>query len=100
MCATVFGVKMWRPKKPRVTTAPCRRASAYTAAPEPTFATQVSAKMTHAFMTPRPDRNAPSATATSAGTGGKMFSMAASVVISAYSGPVGRCSRYATKSVR
>src|SRR5260370_41662347 len=83
----------------RATIAPWRRAAAYRAGPDPTFATQVSAKTSHTFMRPRPDRNAPSATATAAGPGGKMFSRAANAAIIAESGPGGSISRNARESL-
>src|SRR5687767_5939422 len=52
------------------------------------------------FMRPRPARNAPNATETSAGTGGKTFSTAASAPMIAYSGPGGSDSRKAMKSFK
>jgi hypothetical protein len=78
-----LGVKTCRPRKPRDTSALCRRASAYTAAPDATFAPHVSRKTSQPFITPRPARKAPSDTATSAGTGGKKFSTAANTAITA-----------------
>src|SRR3989441_1301408 len=65
-----------------------------------TFATHVRPKTVQRLSLPRPARNAPSATAVSAGSGGMMFSSAASAVIRPYSGPGGRPSRNARRSLR
>jgi len=56
----------------------------------------VRPKTVQRLSRPRPARNAPSATAVSAGRGGMKFSSAASAVIRPYSGPDGSRSRNAS----
>jgi hypothetical protein len=54
-------------------------AARYTPAADATFAAQVIPKTAHAEINPVLERKAPNAMAVSAGTGGRIFSMLASI---------------------
>src|SRR5204862_7794423 len=66
------------------------RPTAYMAAAETVFANQHRTPSSGADTSPRCARNAPNATATSAGTGGNTFSRADSSISTPYVGTLGR----------